>query len=275
MADLILPNRSILKPLPGTPLDIHHPLSDGLVGSWLMNENAGDIVHDLSGHKSHGTFQGTPTWQASTNGPALYFSGGTDAVNGVPQVTGYPFSVSFWMSTTASSTWKCLFWIGNSARGDQWYVVYFRDVAGHLTIAARNPGEKYATSPNAVDDGKWHHVVAVFASATDRRLYVDGHLDASSTSSIPFATSTNKWTLGYMGDSSPGGGYIGLLGQTILYDRALVPAEIASLYRDSYQMFEQEQILISTGAPPVAGAVGRLVDGGLVNSGLVYGRLTG
>ena len=222
------------------------PGTDGLVGLWdpSIQGAGGTKLVDLSGYNSHGTF-GTSSdvsWETTSRGVSLYFDGSSVGVSGVPKnLTGYPFSVSLWMLSTAT-TWSTLFWMGDGTRTDKMFVVWFRDVSGHITISARNASEKYTASTNAFNDGNWHHVVAVFATATDRRLYVDGNLEASNASSVPFITSMNKWTLGLAGDSSPGAAYEGHLDSVSLYNCELSPSVIRSFYRDSRQMFRREPI---------------------------------
>ena len=222
------------------------PGTDGLVGLWdpSIQGAGGTKLVDLSGYNSHGTF-GTSSdvsWETTSRGVSLYFDGSSVGVSGVPKnLTGYPFSVSLWMLSTAT-TWSTLFWMGDGTRTDKMFVVWFRNVSGHITISARNASEKYTASTNAFNDGNWHHVVAVFATATDRRLYVDGNLEASNASSVPFITSMNKWTLGLAGDSSPGAAYEGHLDSVSLYNCELSPSVIRSFYRDSRQMFRREPI---------------------------------
>ena len=222
------------------------PGTDGLVGLWdpSIQGAGGTKLVDLSGYNSHGTF-GTSSdvsWETTSRGVSLYFDESTNGVNGVPKnINGYPFSVSFWTRSTAT-TWSTLFWMGDGTRTDKMFVVWFRNVSGHITISARNASEKYTASTNAFNDGNWHHVVAVFATATDRRLYVDGNLEASNASSVPFITSMNKWTLGLAGDSSPGAAYEGHLDSVSLYNCELSPSVIRSFYRDSRQMFRREPI---------------------------------
>ena len=222
------------------------PGTDGLVGLWdpSIQGAGGTKLVDLSGYNSHGTF-GTSSdvsWETTSRGVSLYFDGSSVGVSGVPKnLTGYPFSVSLWTRSTAT-TWSTLFWMGDGTRTDKMFVVWFRNVSGHITISARNASEKYTASTNAFNDGNWHHVVAVFATATDRRLYVDGNLEASNASSVPFITSMNKWTLGLAGDSSPGAAYEGHLDSVSLYNCELSPSVIRSFYRDSRQMFRREPI---------------------------------
>jgi hypothetical protein len=70
----------ICKPPFGTPLNKDHPLAQGLVASYLFNENSGRTVYDSSGNENRGTMFGfgagdTPTsgWVPGPHGGALAF----------------------------------------------------------------------------------------------------------------------------------------------------------------------------------------------------------
>lgn len=78
----------IVKPLPGAQLNTSHPLAQGLVGCWLMNEGSGKNVHDYSGQNNEGTISGmndppisTSGWNAGPHGGALAFNGSDDYVD--------------------------------------------------------------------------------------------------------------------------------------------------------------------------------------------------
>ncbi len=38
------------------------PLASGLVGYWRFDEGSGNVAHDQSRHRNHGTLMGNPTW---------------------------------------------------------------------------------------------------------------------------------------------------------------------------------------------------------------------
>ena len=54
-----------LKPPLGARLIPGHPLANGLVGCWLMNEGSGNKVYDLSGNGNSGTLTNGPEWKAN------------------------------------------------------------------------------------------------------------------------------------------------------------------------------------------------------------------
>ena len=58
-----------------------HPLADRLVGCWLLNEGAGQVVRDSSGQRHDGSFSGSPVWTPGTFGPAVEFDGYDDWIS--------------------------------------------------------------------------------------------------------------------------------------------------------------------------------------------------
>jgi hypothetical protein len=58
------PNPTI-KPACGACIDWSHPLAQGLVGCWLLNEGGGSKIYDLSGHANHLAPGTAPSWDAN------------------------------------------------------------------------------------------------------------------------------------------------------------------------------------------------------------------
>jgi hypothetical protein len=86
-------------------------------------------------------------------------------------------------------------------------------------------------SPNAINDGEWHHGGWVYDPvAGEVRLYLDGHMvDSGSTTPAAF-TSTNPLNLGAYGSTNDTYEYIGKLDEVVAFKRALSNGEVRSLY---------------------------------------------
>jgi hypothetical protein len=89
--------------------------------------------------------------------------------------------------------------------------------------------EVIATGTNG-NDGAWHHVCSVNASATSHTMYLDGAFVATDTSNVPFPVTHN----GRIGDLAGQYGeldfYNGLVDDLRIYNRALSAAEVGELY---------------------------------------------
>ena len=87
----------VMKPLFGTPLNLGHPLAQGLVGSWLLNEGSGNKAYDSSGQVNHGTLvnisnppTSTSGWAAGAYGGGLLFNGVNNRIDiGEPAILDY------------------------------------------------------------------------------------------------------------------------------------------------------------------------------------------
>lgn len=74
-------------------------------------------------------------------------------------------------------------------------------------------------------------MVGVFASATDRRLYVNGSLAASSTTSVTLDTTTPRWTIAkYPGTAT--NYFSGSIDEVRLYNSSLNTTQISQLYME-------------------------------------------
>jgi len=143
-------------------------------------------------------------------------------------ITGYPFSFSLWIKTTAavSQTYIAL----NRATVSN---VYYRVRVlsnGTVRLEAANTTQRSATSSATVNDGNWHHIVAVFASASSRLLYVDGAPDGSSAPSVNFHASATALTIGRNGGSTPGIYANGQIDEISIFNSALGAPEVVALY---------------------------------------------
>jgi len=80
------------------------------------------------------------------------------------------------------------------------------------------------------DTTRWYHVVAVFASSTLRKVYVDGYAEDTNTTAIT-TTSMNRYAFGARGAPAPTWGVYanGKLAEVGVWDVALSDAEILSL----------------------------------------------
>ena len=104
-------------------------------------------------------------------------------------ITAYPFSFSAWINANAIATTDNIISIGNSASTITYWSLQL--VNGAPSIVASNTAAYTATYGGKVSTGKWYYVTAVFASATSRKIYLNGQNVAQNTSSVTFA-STNQ-----------------------------------------------------------------------------------
>ncbi len=114
-------------------------------------------------------------------------------------------------------------------------------------------------------EGVYHFYVSVFDGA-NLKVFVDG-VEIGSQADIGAADS-NTFMIG--ATTAGGQQWKGAIKSTSIYNRALNASQIKDLYRDPWLPFKQDRIIFAPTA--VTGAV-RLIDGGLIGSGLIGDRL--
>jgi hypothetical protein len=223
-------------------INLSAPLANGLVGAWPMWEGDGDTVGDYSANGAAGAFvnMDSSNWRASDGGCVLDF-GASDYVNvgtnDSLDVAGGDFSISLWASwTTATGNARAMVqlgWSGTAERcllstslgnGNQDKVAF-----GFGQSASIVPW--YYNAGSGLNDGTWHHIAGVRQGAAVA-IYVDGESRGYSPSSA--GVLDGNWiSRGYHGE------FLGLLSNVSIYNRALAPGEVASIYADPWRLYRQ------------------------------------
>jgi hypothetical protein len=168
---------------------------DSLSGWWPMYEGSGQIVHDLSGKGNNGVLGTTPGPDANDPswirgllfGSALRFDG-DDVVRiaDAPSLDSPRLTVSAWVRNSGSPG-RARYVISKGASGceEAGYALYTGEDGG-LRFYVQDPSNgaqllvTSSVAPEAIWNGKWHHVAGTFDGATVK-LFVDGKLIPGST----------------------------------------------------------------------------------------------
>ncbi len=261
---MILPDD---KPLFGSLLAANQ-YSKGLVGFWPFRE-AGNLV-DYSGNKKNGVITG-PTWR----GQGLIWTGTNGEKVDIPTAAGstgdLTGQVTFIVRHKPTSATQLGSLIG---RDNEQAWLYMNAGAYRLRIntSADDQNHTVGTGTNLVT------LAMTFDDVSGEvAWYEDGvqvQLDTGEASNM--VSSSNSWIIGEDPRDSSGIPYDGLIEYVALYNRALNASEIKDLFIDPWLPIHQSQAvrmaILSGVAAPAVGAV-RLINGGLVNSGLIGGRL--
>ncbi len=239
-----------------------------------FEEGTGTTAYDTSTNGNNGTINGA-TWGLGPDhmaGSALEFDGSNDYVEkDVQLVSSYPFTISGWIKTTDPG-WNTMVSLTDASAGDVLYVldtVSGGGNAGKARIMARNTTETGTVGTTVVIDGEWHHITGVFASDTQRDLYVDGVLEATGTTSVLYSSAVDRVSIGRDGDSSPGDYFGGSIDQVRVYNYARTPAQIAWEYSKGapiahYRLDECQSTTAYNSAFNPSGAAG---NNGTINAG--------
>lgn len=213
-----------------------HPRYKGCVAHWMFVESAGTVIHDLSGVRNNGAVVGTLTWASGQFGQSLRL-GAEDYVSTTFTQQLGDFSACAWFNAQGTYT-------GSERIIDKAYDVGFW--MGHNFEASNSwgGGIRQTTSPYGryvtLTDGTWHHLVNLRGGAT-QTVYGDGGAVSASGACDTTALSTAAVV---MGRSDPGFSidlFDGFIDDVRIYNRALSPQEVASLYSDPLLEFHWAQ----------------------------------
>jgi hypothetical protein len=212
----------------------------GLVGWWPLHESSGK-ARDLSGNGNHGTLNGGVTQGvAGKAGLTSYSLNGSDQYvapnSNVGLSTNSDFTFSTWVKFDSGADNRDRV-IGLYDGSDDIFFFGIEDSSenypdklhvrlGHL---GGNEIDNTGVGPKIRDDN-WHHIVICWNSVNEElRVYIDNNLEYSESSTVddPFDDS-ETFNIGNRSDNSQ---YLaGQLVDVRIYDRALSPQEIKTLY---------------------------------------------
>jgi hypothetical protein len=269
----------IKPPLAAGP-NLAHSLANHLAGGWLLNEGAGRVAHDLSGHRYDGAFSGGPLWLAGPLGQTVEFDGNDDWIG-----MGDCLNLG-----TDDVTVLAIVQYGAANQPDEWAGDHFAAIAGkgYLDATAkgyglclynnrviwqvRNQSTVFeADSDNVLNDGRWHTVVGVCDrdSSTGVRLYIDGvrqsvTADPTSINGIDLSGS-RAFAIGSRQDEANGAWWADFAGRVALvtvWKRVLTEPQIVELQCDPFALFARRRTAACFAIP-----VGAIID----LAGVVHG----
>jgi hypothetical protein len=210
---------------------------DGLVAYWPLDRGTidDDLVLDVAG-ENDGIMNGDLGITGGQVGEALEFDG--ESYVDIPGTESLDFSgkdemtVMAWVSVGTDDP------VIGVVAGCCGTIVAQRDVNGWaLRYDGRNAGQEmeFICNPNWTGDtgfgaqlfniGEWHHLTAIVAE-TELQLYLDGALLNTIPFSGPISTQGTETEIGWAND----GGFIGLIDEVLIYNRALSEEEVQQSY---------------------------------------------
>jgi hypothetical protein len=221
----------------------------GMTGHWKFDETSGAIVADNSNYHQNGAIVNMPeaTFTTGKSGNGLQYlnpvAGSAVHVPHAEQLLfdANSFSVSMWVKLTNGSSnynsGKDCYLIHKGQftdPGGKWYGIQLKDSI--LTFAIDDASAKSnvdvslkRATANNIFNNNFSHLIAIKDTATKQiRLYINGVLAGSKT----YTTNgtTGKATPLLIGNSPENKPFHDVMDDVRLYNYALTPAEIASLY---------------------------------------------
>jgi hypothetical protein len=213
--------------------------SAGLIARYTFNESSGTTAFDTAG-SVNGALQGTASFvSGGISGNAVSLSSAGEGVVNMGTnfafLTG-PFTISFWAKTTTTEADSVM--LSKHAAGSQnGYLVPVGPTggggaAGKANFTASTFVSQGVTSTTTVNDGVWHHIVAVYNPPPGTHsIYVDGAPAEDTKSSATMVGNVSNFLVGGVGQvGNPtvnDGRYTGLIDELQIYDTALTDGTIA------------------------------------------------
>lgn len=226
------PIKSILKKL-------------GCLGLWVMNENGGLTVFDLSGNGFHGTIVCTSPWSSGKFGSAIYCDGVDDYI-------------SFPKAVIQQSTWTVVVWV--KCKVSPIYHGYiFADStdAANLLVRVYLIDDRYNSYIGDVDGGsfdiagsfgKWQQLVVTHDATGNVNIFLDNILRDTLVGSNFTGLTGDLWLGNRVGLDRDFQGYFDNM---LICNRVLTAQERDLIYREPFYMFgRKRQPVITAAAPP-------------------------
>ncbi len=192
----------------------------GLVGSWHFENNG----TDSSGFGNNANYVTTVSTAGGRFGNAMSFN--VNQFISVPTSNSLslsgPFTVLFWIKTTASQSDKGLVSKWSASTG-----YLFRAVSNYVNFGIDSLGAE-ATTTSTINDGVWHQIVGVYNSST-AAVYFDAAKQAE-IAKTAMTTNTADLNIGTYG-SSNAYTFNGTIDEVRIYNRTLSASEIQQQYQ--------------------------------------------
>lgn len=211
-------------------------MAAGPVAYWPFNETSGQTASDFAGGFD-GTYGGFPTNGAVGPRPPTYVGfdsantaytfNGANAYIQAPDaldVNHNAFTISVWiLVNTWNKDWQAIV-----TKGDNSWRLHRNSNTDFIGFGTTGLGNQDLAGTRSVNDGQWHHVVAVYDGAK-KSIYIDGTLDASVATTG--TVSANNYPVRIGENAQATGRYFdGRIDEVALFNRALSEAEITGLY---------------------------------------------
>ncbi len=243
MSDLIHPYRPpYQKPPIGAQLNRNHPLAQGMIGCWIMNERAGRRIMDYSGYNKHGTLVNMANpWRES----GLYFGGGSvyDHVQLPTMLPKPPYTIIVRINPVNCGP-------TNEGNGLVYQGAGYYDVGTVFNLAnvsgisnrfsfMNQGGSWVGSDADTVSLGIFQQLAVSINAAGMATLY--NNKTALTTGLSGTGTPSNNPTyLGFWyGITGASRFFNGIMDYVYIYNRDLSAFEISSLYENPYCMFDE------------------------------------
>ena len=176
--------------------------------------------------------------QRVANEDGYWFDGVNDQLNNssASPVSALPVTMAAWFKTDGYSRngatgIRTIFAIGDTSSATD-MIGLGVDASFRPCLATADNVYLYPPTTESIGlDGRWTHIVGVFNSSTDRELYINGRLWASSTTSQTNTISNyNRVAIGTTANNVSQNYYVEVVGDCRIWSTGLSASDVAALY---------------------------------------------
>lgn len=214
-----------------------------MVARYEFDGNALSSVGTL-----HGTTTGAPAYVAGHAGLAIDLDGVDDLVTLPAGVaSSEDITIATWVNWDGGAQWQRIYDFGNGT--SQYLFLSPSSGSSTLRFAIKNGGSEQVLDAAALPVGQWRQVVVTLAGNIGR-LYVNGAQVAASGTMTINPSDFNP-TVNYVGDSQFASDplFNGRVDGLYIYNYALTPAQVASLYTNQAPAFSSDPMSRSNAIP--------------------------
>ncbi len=168
---------------------------------------------------------GEPIYKFQNN-HSVDFDGVDDFIQLGEPISYTQHTISTWVKVTNSGSSKTII---DARDGNDDGIRIFSSSAEVLTYQLNTSD---ITSGSALSVDEWHHIVATY-DGTTQKLYIDGLLVDSATTTQEVSVTTNA-KIGARNFDDRAVEFLGKIDELAIYDRALTAAEVTEIYRIKY-----------------------------------------
>jgi len=211
------------------------PIKDpNLVGYWPLDEGAGTVAIDWSGHDNHGTLTNGPQWVEGYLDGAVQFDGVDDRIvvpNAPELCVTSGVTIMAWIRAAryagpGGADWQGIMAKGNDPRS---YSLYTVEAGGVLHLSTAGIG---TTSTTAVPLNEWAHVAAMVDGGA-HTYYINGVYAGGGGSGVvlPGTTDVSPVVLGATWETAGTREFQGLIDDARIYNKALTQEQVVQAMR--------------------------------------------
>ncbi len=228
------------KPMMGSLIDYGHFLSHGLIGCWLMNENKGNVIYDISGWGRHLSFGGDANWNKEEH--CVNFPTPDNDYLGTVDVNGPKrFTVIGWVRIANDSIFHTILsWCADAGSGADeglWFGFDPSSGAGSRIYYYSKLGLNFSADTSySINDGEFHQLTLSYDGVAVRYGLDGKYFDSDAVSGDPtynVLSGDNTLCIGSIENGSIYG-HDGDIGTVSIYDHAITDFELSQLYTEPY-----------------------------------------